>query len=306
MTNVPPSVETARSVFRALENSEQPCVILHHFDFEVGGDIDFCVDAESLREVIDRLRDFLKKVEWRIIQILEHEQTCAYIVSGPKDGGTEFLLLDLCLDYRVRGHLVLRASELVDGSRQLDWGGRAAGGYPELAYRFSKAAAKKKEIAETMENLGPLWQQHGHRLRDWLAKNHGVELESWTEESISRSLRELRRCLAKRKWSWRELQLKFRRLMAPRGLWLEVDEKDLEDYRMGLSPCFREVGREKVPLRKVLGSTLVLEKPGNTPAWKRWILRRLRCWAGRASGVEALQFLVERTAHYQGWKRIDG
>ena len=38
----------AQKIFRGLAEEDMCCVILHHFDFEEGGDIDFCVDVSGL------------------------------------------------------------------------------------------------------------------------------------------------------------------------------------------------------------------------------------------------------------------
>ena len=41
-------VEVARDIFRDLERGGINCVILHHFDFEEGGDFDFSANIADL------------------------------------------------------------------------------------------------------------------------------------------------------------------------------------------------------------------------------------------------------------------
>ena len=84
------SLEVARKVFCSLNEQGIASVILHHFDFEDGGDIDFCSNAKSLDDLYRHLHDILKRESWEILQILEHEQSAAYLICAGGDGKTQF------------------------------------------------------------------------------------------------------------------------------------------------------------------------------------------------------------------------
>jgi len=108
-------------IFRALESVGSSNVVLHHFDFEEGGDIDFCCERHDLDEFLRSLRECLLVEHWRVIQVLEHEQSAAYIVCGAEEDSSDFLILDYCEDYRVRGHVVLSQREILKNQRNLAW-----------------------------------------------------------------------------------------------------------------------------------------------------------------------------------------
>ncbi len=296
------SCELAQLIFRSFESDGVSCAILHHFDFEEGGDIDFCFGSRGLDQFLISLRAFLKKEVWEVIQVLEHEQSGAYVVCGSIKAGGGFLLLDYCEDYRVRGHLVLTQEEMLKNQRELTWGGRGASEFAELCYRFVKAAAKKKNPEKITKELEELWGRQGETFSAWLSTRWGVEMITWSGDSVAKSLNELRQLLGKRKWSLDEVGLKLRRLLTPRGLLVECSEDGCVKLRQKLAPCFREVKEGFCSFRAVFGSTLIIEKSGKTIGWRRWVLKKMNCWMESSSSEEIIQFLAERTAQSQRWK----
>jgi len=298
-------VEVARDIFRDLESGGINCVILHHFDFEEGGDIDFSADVFDLDLFLLHLKSAVERARWNLVQVFIHEQTGAYIVCRDLSRSGRYLLLDYCYDYRIRGHLILSGSELVWNSHALSWGGKGSSGLIELIYRFSKAAAKEKSPKEITKELKGLWENHHVPFDDWLRSRWGLQIKDWDEATVSLVLDQLRRRLAKKNWSTAELKLKIKRLLKPRGLWVECPDEMKVVIGSELAPCFRNVMEGCGSLKPVLGSTLILASEGTTHGWKRKLLKLMRCWLEASSGEEVVQFLIDRNDRYQKSEWID-
>ena len=292
-------VEVAQDIFRDLESGGTNCVILHHFNFEEGGDIDFSADVFDLDLFLLHLKSAVERVRWNLVQVLIHEQTGAYIVCRDLSRRGRYLLFDYCYDYRIRGHLILSGSELVCNSHALPWGGKGSSGLIELIYRFAKAAAKEKSPKKITKELKSLWENHHVPFDDWLKSRWGLQIKDWDEASVSFVLDQLRGRLAKQNWSITELRLKIKRLLKPRGLWVECPDEMKEAIGSELAPCFREVMEESDSLKPVLGSALILASEGTTHGWKRKLLKLMRCWLAASSGEEVVQFLIDRNDRYQ-------
>jgi len=289
--------------FCDLHNAGLGGVILHHFEFEDGGDIDFCVNSRGLHLFLEVLRSCLGRREWDVIQVLEHEQSGAYVVCGPAAGSGDFLLLDYCEDYRIRGHVVLQQDEMLKDQRDLSWGGNGASELVELSYRFVKAAAKKKDPSGVRKDLEDLWVKEEMSFRAWLKDRWGLRMETWTDSSVEEALSDLQSMLKKRRWSLGELRLKLNRFLSPRGLLVECGQEDHEKLKAAIAPCFRKVETEPSSLRGVMGSTLILVRPGRVRGLRKWILNRMDCWLEASSGPDVGKFLVKRTASYHGWEQ---
>lgn len=294
--------EVARETFRGLAEEDVPCVILHHFDFEEGGDIDFCADVSGLEVFSGALKRVLENQGWKVVQVFAHEQSGAYVVCRDSAEGGRYLLFDYCEDYRIRGHKILSRSEMLEDFKCLEWGGRGSNGFIELAYRFSKAAVKRKNASVITHELRYLWGCHGVQLDSWLRGRWGLEVRVWDESSVARVLDQLRGRLKKRNWSIAELVLKIKRVFKPRGLWVECPDGRQAAMIGEVKPCFRSVRQGSSSLQPVLGSALVIEKKGGTSLWKRKVLKFINCWLEASSGEEVVQFLIERNARYQRWK----
>jgi hypothetical protein len=292
----------AQKIFRGLAEEGMCCVILHHFDFEEGGDIDFCVDVSGLEVFLRALKRLLGDQGWEVIQVFPHEQSGAYVVCRDSGGGGRYLLFDYCQDYRIRGHKILSCSEMLTDSKSLQWGGRGSDGFIELAYRFVKAAVKRKNASVITHELRDLWDCHGEQLDSWLRGRWGLEVRVWDESSVARVLDQLRGRLRKRNWSLAELVLKLKRLFKPRGLWVECSVGQQAAMIEEVRPCFRSVREGRGSLLSVLGSAFIIEKEGGTSPWKRKVLKLVNCWLEVSSGEEVVQFLMERNAKYQKWK----
>ncbi len=282
-----------RQIFRRLEERGR-CVILHHFDFEEGGDIDFCGNFSDLGGFIALLKGVLDAEGWRILQVLEHEQAGAYIVCGDCEDLGRFLLLDYCYDYRVRGHLVLSNADIQESPRNLSWGGKGAEGWIEFAYRFSKAAAKRKNAAKTTIELQDLWDQNEIRFRAWMRTRWDLDMREWNQTTVSSVLAQLELRMKKPILSVQEIALKIKRLRQPRGLWLECPEDIKSALGREVASCFRKVSMECSSVKWVLGSTLVVVGTGSTPWWKRRFLKLVNCWLEASSRGEVLEFLARR------------
>ena len=297
------SLEVARKVFCSLNEQGIASVILHHFDFEDGGDIDFCSNAQSLDDLYRHLHDILKRESWEILQILEHEQSAAYLICAGGDGETQFLMLDACLDYRIQGHLVLPKADLLRGNRRLDWGGFASEASIELTYRFVKAAAKSKPPAPMMDELAELWATEGDTLKAWLQTRWGIHLRGWSEDEVAKCFCEIRRALVKRQWSPAEIALKVRRVLTPRGLWIEWRGEQPTTIQSELGPAFRKIHRSACSMFKVFGSDLIFTRREQTGLFRRLFLKSIGCWLEASSTEDVMKFLVTRTARYHGWKK---
>ena len=294
--------EVAQNVFVRLGLEGVECVILHHFNFEEGGDIDFCAKAPDLDLFLLHLKVVVEIEKWEIVQLLVHEQSGAYIVCRDSCGPGRYLLFDYCQDYRTRGHLILRCSELLENARVLPWGGSGSHGFIELAYRFSKAAAKKKNPRKVTSDLESLYGCYSGPFERWLKSRWSLELKRWDEPSVALILGQLGQLLAKQHWSLDEVALKLKRMMKPRGLWIECPEELVSAIASEVGPCFRGVHKGGQSLKGILGSTLVIEKTGKTPVWKRELLKWMNCWLEASSSEEILRFLVGRSARYQNWE----
>ncbi len=294
--------DVARNIFRDLGNGGMSCVILHHFDFEEGGDIDFFADASKLDLFFLHLKAAVERAKWKIVQVFVHERSGAYIICRDSAGSGRFLFFDCCYDYRVRGHLILSGSELGENSHLLSWGGMGSGGLIELIYRFSKAGAKEKCPKKITKELKNLWESHRVPFSEWLWGRWGLKIEAWNEDSISAVLYQLGNRLAKQKWSIAELALKLKRLAKPRGLWVECPGETKSAIEIEIAPCFRKIMDREVSIKLILGSSLVLVGEGTTPGWKRKLLKLMGCWLQASSGEEVIQFLIARSARYQRWE----
>lgn len=298
-------IEVTQDIFLELETRGIECVILHHFDFEEGGDIDFCASEGNLEAFLGGLRAVLSGEGWQILQVFEHELSAAYIVCADMTEGGRFLLLDYCYDYRIRGHCILKNEEMLSSAQTLPWGGMGCEGSVELAYRFAKGAAKGKDSEKITEDLKELYIGHEEKFAGWLSERWSLELGSWTERKVGSTLGHLAECLQKQSWSLDEVTLKARRLKRPRGLWLECPDELVGKIDKELGLCFRKVRRAQTPgasLKSVMGSTLVIERTGRTPSWKRRGLQIMNCWLQASSVEDVIQFLGERNARYSKWK----
>ncbi|MDA7629346.1 hypothetical protein OAE11_01330 [Akkermansiaceae bacterium] len=296
-------VTLARHVFRSFGQDGNPCVVLHHFDFETGGDIDFCADFPSSSSFLNELGPKLIELGWNVAQVLNHEQSGAYIVAFNESAIDDVVLFDFCADYRVRGHKILSVSDMQEDPRVLTWGGLGSSPLIELTYRFVKSAAKKKPVAEVVQDLGDLWQSCGGGFQKWLHKCWSVELDTWDEPAVQEALRALNVRLKKRRRSFAELKLKMGRVLKPSGLILECSVSEAENLREILSPFFRDVVIGYQNILPILGSTLVIVQEGEVSVLKQCFLTKIGCWLRSEDRDEIVGYLASRTSHYQGWTR---
>lgn len=292
----------ARDIFVGLRKRGSECAILHHFEMEDGGDIDFCC-LSPLDEFLTDLSEVMAPLGWDVIQVFEHERSAAYIVCRSREDRGRYLYFDYCADYRARGHLVLAKKELLAGSQSLPWGGTRVSEEVELKYRFSKAAVKGKNSSTVKAELAPLWERCEESLRLWLRERWQVELKEWTLASVSGALAALAGQFKTPVRSLPEVRLKLRRILKPRGLVWEGPESVSTEMREDVSANFRSSTVSSSSsssigaLKGVFGSRLVMARHPNA----RFLLKLFGCYLQSDDSREAIRFLKERTARYAGW-----
>lgn len=265
--------------------------IIHGYENGFGSgisDVDLAISADGLREFLDLLREYSEATGWAVAQVFQHEVTAWYVVCVNPNDPREFAALDICTDYRVRGHLVLTANELLANRCKAAWGGWQCDNHTKFSYCIAKAAAKKKSV-ESILQRERLIECSGSYVKKWLLDTWGVELARWEKCEVSNALRILNTQFASQKWSLGEIGRLLSRLIRPAGYYWWGGYAELKV----LSGLFRREERaDDVRFLGVfpglLGSTLWIGPTENRFA--KW----LNC-SGNGAAVNVIQFLEKRT-----------
>ncbi|TLM80140.1 MAG: hypothetical protein FDZ70_02015 [Actinobacteria bacterium] len=200
------------------------------FPDEVPGDIDLVVPGESLPGVAAALRDGLADSGLKVVQVLRHEATAAYVVVGGVLGGAAVAVaFDFCSDYRKCGVHLIDAEELLSSASA----GKEApvvAGAAAFGYRLAKSALKGRLPADVARlralaaDAGPTeteaWCRRlfgdgaGARVAAWLADGgRAPSDEGELRRALLRACRKRRgvRGLADTAAEWRRRALRFLR-----------------------------------------------------------------------------------------------
>lgn len=206
-THVSSEFYLAMNFFNRLNLSSVPYCLLSGYnplEKKVPSDLDFMVPPRDVTLCGLMIHDFCQENQLRLIQVLEHEVGGVYYVVNWRHAGRElYLALDVCGDYRRRGHIWLRAEGMIN-RRQIDDAGvyRAA---PEdaLLYYIIKRTDKNDLGASQirrLRNLAISSEQRGiNRLKPYLGETLTGALLSHlakgSDEQIIRLLPQLRKRL---------------------------------------------------------------------------------------------------------------
>lgn len=221
------AAQFSRGYFLWLNRSNIKYAILHGGENAFEGkitDIDYVVDREEFKNIPFLVNEYCKQNDWRLCQVLRHEDTAAFCVCSHRENPNIVVALDACSDYQRNGLLLLRSEEMLNHRDQLAWGGYRLNTQLELRYRFIKAAAKGKDPHESTLPLVNMPESARAGFSNWIEDNWGLTIGSWDHGDAVNSLLLLtKRC--KTKWrrihpaSYRRL---LKRVILPDGLLLKT------------------------------------------------------------------------------------
>lgn len=262
----------ARSFFLFLEKNGIASAILHGgedgFEHDLS-DIDFVVGDSTYEKLPALISEYCELSGWRLCQILRHETTAAYFVCTNASDPKCSVALDACSDYQRNGTLFLRFGELLKNRRALPWGGHGLLPGMELRYRFTKAAAKKKDNGAAALEFAAYPEEARNSCQAWLTEQWGISLESWDSNNLATAFESIRKksnsrpSLMQRGAAGRILS----RIHRPTGLIVVAGEKDFENTADFLKRVFgnlhfrrfRAAGKWQTGMLKdLITSTLVV------------------------------------------------
>ncbi|MGJ8642777.1 MAG: hypothetical protein ACSHX9_05170 [Luteolibacter sp.] len=271
-----------RGFFVSLEQHGRRSAVLHGgengFEHEIS-DVDFAVDAETFTELHHLIRDHCAASGWLLCQILRHETTAAYFVCSDKEDPARSVALDACSDYQRNGTLFLTAHELLENRRPLPWGGHGLSPHMELRYRFTKAAAKKKDSGSAAVEFAIYPDESRQQCEAWLTKRWCISLESWESSDLAKAF-----ALIRDKSNSRPSMLQpgaasriLSRIIHPTGLIVVTGDEDFDTkadlLKSGFGKLhFRHFRKEKkwqiAFLKELITSTLII-LPQLSSFWRK-------------------------------------
>lgn len=189
--------------------------------------------------------------------------------------------LDACSDYQRNGIRFLLAGELLESRNHLDWGGYSLAAGTELAYRFSKAAAKHKPVESSMRELQLYDPTAKSDCSEWLSKRFGIQIHDWTADHVAKALRTLEnRCRQSPSlFSLKSFMRVSSRVCRPSGMVVIIGPERLLQASEALRPVFGDLFFRRYEeaqawrpshLKNLVSSTMILV-PDLPATWKRLI-----------------------------------
>ena len=145
--------------FRFLQSRSVPYVWLHGYLENRLGDVDIAVQAETFSIIEEIITGYGAASGFSVVQLLHHESTAKYFVLERWTDGLEYLIIDICSDYRRNGRVFLPSETLL--SKRVSTGEYVVP-YPctEALYIFLKRTLKCEWLP-----------QHFLKFRQWYEKN---------------------------------------------------------------------------------------------------------------------------------------
>jgi hypothetical protein len=268
----------------ALADRHWPSLILHSWKDlpeTIMSDVDYAVAGASAGDLLSFLSEFSRSLEWRLVQVIEHEPNAYFCVCMQYGGSFESLALDVTWDYRRIGHLLVPAKTLQAGSRTVQGKTfRVPSPGAEAVYILAKAAAKGKDFTDVKSRLFELFAEDPADCSKSL--DGSLDFKNPSGVSADALLRDVEQWFpgatafknirSGRRFGPGELKLYLRRIRRPTGLWLKFYGRDadhalIEKITEPLIQLFRRAHRHKrVPLFqipkvifKVIRTSLVVE-----------------------------------------------
>jgi glycosyltransferase involved in cell wall biosynthesis/thymidylate kinase len=128
--------------------------------FSVTSDVDIVFSQQEVRGIAPLLAEFAREHSLALTQVIRHENTafyCCFVWTA--GGGTQTLVVDYCGDFVRQSRLVMPATELLDGRRDVLFGSDQTFSVPRtsaafvyyLAKRLDKQALDLRSIAYLSE-----------------------------------------------------------------------------------------------------------------------------------------------------------
>jgi len=270
--------------FAFLQNEGYAGALLHGweegFERELS-DVDFVVDPRGFSRVAELIHGYCRQQRWQLCQVLRHEETAAYCVCSRIGDPSCVVALDACSDYQRNGVVLLTAAELLEGTLPLPGGGARVSDAAGIKYRFAKAAAKGKPVADLERELSMAAPSALAECRSWLKERYGIVWDEAANRKVGDALSKLRSQTRPRPPLAKigSLTRIAKRLMEPAGLVLVLGERDFSESSEPYLAAFGRLYFRKVRvaphwrsgmLLSVIRSSLVIV-PGLPSFWRRLI-----------------------------------
>lgn len=243
------------SFFRALGQRGIPFAILHgyeHLPEQMSSDIDFAVRREDLPKLLPLQQEIARQQGWVLASVVDAKLFAQYAVFIDPADASRFIQLDACGHYVERGCLVLRDTQLLQGSRPYRFF-TVPSPASEFAYLLAKALIKNKPLAPCLPRLRQLWEADpvgADNLFPELVGDSAGPLPAWFARPATEWESDLRpRIRAQTRFGpanlIRECVRACRRILHPAGLHIVIlgpdgVGKSTLISQLGL-PCFRQV-----------------------------------------------------------------
>jgi hypothetical protein len=264
------SAPFARGFFQYLDSKKITSAVLHGWEGGFEGDltdIDYVIEEEAFPQIASHVAEYCRQVGWRQCQILRHEATAAFCVCSAADDPSCVVALDACSDYQRNGSIFFSASELLEETIPLPWGGARLSEVNELKYRFIKAAAKAKPVEGIGQELAAYPEAIRRACEEWLEAEWQMKMPDWSLVTLEQILSDLHRrtCRSVGFLKGRSLMRMAGRVLNPTGMLVVMgseQEETAERFRKVFGRLyFRTVsGRTRVELDCVtalIRSTLI-------------------------------------------------
>jgi thymidylate kinase len=177
-------VETVSRLLHVLNAADIPYVVLHGYEGlwerRPASDLDIAVSRDGFLARHHFLRQLQREFGWHIVQRLTYEHESEYIVLWRETDDCHaslVLCVDLCVDYRDSGRVVLRSGQLLASRRR-----RSAYWIPapaiEFVYLFTKRLLKRAVEPRHTRQLSALAHEAPAEARRCLTALYGPQMAS--------------------------------------------------------------------------------------------------------------------------------
>jgi hypothetical protein len=295
------SAEVLIRYFAELERLSIPYVVLHSYETlpdRVESDVDLCVAEARLADALACRDRVASEAGWLVTQTFQHEIPAFYNVLADPQNPDQYLKLDVCSHYFVRGRLFLRDTDLLHRPQRFR-SFYVPCASSECLYVLVKMFLKRKDPAPFRERLSRLQALDPDRAQQLFARVFGPnagQLRDWLARPVA-DWQALGRMLLARnpRTPWQiaaEWRRRFRRLAEPTGCSIAfVASNDaarsalLHAVQPLLVPHFRrQMVLRFVPQRDAAEARTAIPAPARPPrgtlmSWTKVLYYFARGWA---------------------------
>lgn len=160
----------------ALEDSKIKYAFIHsveHLPNHIESDLDIVIDRSNL----ERFKDLLTHSEdWLSVQCIYHEYDCAVFILTDKKDSSQYLKLDVCVDYVAYGRSLISEKRLLK-SIDMRNGWKQIALPEEFCYLLVKGLHKNKKAGDYIPYLKDISVGNEYDIKNALKINFGLDVE---------------------------------------------------------------------------------------------------------------------------------